>query len=60
LRTNTGHYLVKRFREEYPQARISQVKMLDLVLWQTRATNTLHLTGPGDGRPAGRRVRARV
>jgi hypothetical protein len=45
LRTDTGRYLVKRFREEYPQARISKVKMLDLVLWQTRPTNALHRTG---------------
>lgn len=36
LRTERGRYLVKRFREEYPHARISKVKMVDLVLWQTR------------------------
>jgi len=37
LRTETGRYLVDRFREEYPSADISEIKMLDLVLWQTRS-----------------------
>lgn len=37
LMTETGGYLVRRFREEYPSADITEVKMLDLVLWQTRA-----------------------
>jgi len=45
LRTETGRYLVKRFREEYPDGRISKVKMVDLVLWQTRPNNALHRTG---------------
>jgi predicted RNase H-like HicB family nuclease len=48
LRTETGRYLVKRFREEYPDARISEVKMLDLVLWQTRPNNPLHRSGACD------------
>jgi len=60
LRTETGRYLVKRFREEYPQARISQVKMLDLVLWQTRSHKALHRTGARDARPAGDRGRSRA
>lgn len=38
LATANGYYLVKRFREEYPYAKITEVKMLDLVLWQTRPT----------------------
>lgn len=42
LTTESGCYLVKRFREEYPDATISEVKMLDLVLWQTRPTNVGH------------------
>ena len=36
LRTEDGRLLVTRFREVYPAARVSKVKMLDLVLWQTR------------------------
>ena len=51
LRTETGRYLVKRFREEYPDARISKVKMVDLVLWQTRPNNALHRTGVRVARP---------
>ena len=51
LRTETGRYLVKRFREEYPHARISKVKMVDLVLWQTRPNNALHRTGARAARP---------
>lgn len=31
-----GRYLVRRFGEEYPSERVTPVKMLDLVLWQTR------------------------
>lgn len=45
LTTETGCYLVKRFREEYPDAQISEVKMLDLLLWQTRPNNALHRSG---------------
>jgi hypothetical protein len=44
LATQTGRYLVKRFREEYPSARITEIKMLDFVLWQTRPKNTLRRT----------------
>jgi len=44
LATETGCYLVRRFREEYPDAKIAEVKMLDLVLWQTRPNNALHRT----------------
>jgi hypothetical protein len=36
LATDTGRYLVGRFRARYPDAEITEVKMLDLVLWQTR------------------------
>lgn len=44
LPTETGRYLVERFRTEYPHAAISEVKMLDLVLWQTRPNNAFHRT----------------
>jgi hypothetical protein len=37
LQTDNGRYLVERFTKEYPQAKISKVKMLDLILWQTRS-----------------------
>ena len=36
LTTDAGRYLVTRFRAEYPDANITEIKMLDLVLWQTR------------------------
>jgi hypothetical protein len=52
LQSDTGRYLVKRFRQKYPGARISNVKMLDLVLWQTRPNNALHRTGARCARPA--------
>ena len=36
LRRPNGKYLVRRFRALYPQARISDIKKLDFVLWQSR------------------------
>lgn len=36
LDTKTGQYLVERFRESYPDRLVAPVKMLDLILWQTR------------------------
>jgi hypothetical protein len=45
LKTETGRYVIRRFREEYPGAKLSKVKMLDLVLWQTRPNNAVHRTG---------------
>ena len=37
LATEDGRYLVDKFRSMYPTAAITEVKMVDLVLWQTRA-----------------------
>lgn len=37
LQTEDGQYLVREFRRQYPNAGVTEVKMLDLVLWQTRA-----------------------
>jgi hypothetical protein len=37
-------YLVERFRNEYPDANITEVKVVDLVLWQTRPNKARHLT----------------
>jgi hypothetical protein len=37
LATEDGKYLVTRFRETYAGIDISEIKLLDLVLWQTRA-----------------------
>jgi hypothetical protein len=37
LVTEDGRYLVTRFRATYAGIDISEIKMLDLVLWQTRA-----------------------
>ena len=59
LRTDTGRYLVKRFREEYPHAGISKVKMLDFVLWQTRPKITLAPERRSRARPA-RRIKVSV
>jgi hypothetical protein len=36
LKTDVGRYLVRRFRATYPEADVTEIKMLDLVLWQTR------------------------
>jgi hypothetical protein len=38
LVTEDGKYLVTRFRETYAGIDVSEIKMLDLVLWQTRAS----------------------
>jgi len=37
LLTDDGRYLVQVFRGAYPDADITEIKMLDLALWQTRA-----------------------
>lgn len=36
LQSADGQYLVSEFNRRYPNAGITEVKMLDLVLWQTR------------------------
>lgn len=36
LKTGTGRYLVTQFNASYPGTSLTEVKMLDLVLWQTR------------------------
>jgi hypothetical protein len=36
LSSESGRDLVKRFRESYPDAQVTETKMLDLVLWQSR------------------------
>lgn len=36
LSTEAGRCLVSRFRGRYPDADVTETKMLDLVLWQTR------------------------
>lgn len=37
LNSDNGKYLVEAFKRKYPNAKITETKMLDLVLWQTRA-----------------------
>jgi hypothetical protein len=37
LQSEDGQYLVREFNKYYPNAGVTEVKMLDLVLWQTRA-----------------------
>ena len=36
LTTEVGRYLVKKFKCAYPNATVTEEKMLDLVIWQTR------------------------
>jgi hypothetical protein len=36
LKTEEGSHLVRQFKHQYPYAEITEVKMLDLVLWQLR------------------------
>jgi|SRR3989344_6101077 len=36
LQTENGKYLIGQFIKNYPQSKLSEVKMLDLILWQTR------------------------
>ena len=36
LSGDCGDYLVSRFSSEYPDARVTKIKMLDLVLWKMR------------------------
>jgi hypothetical protein len=36
LDTSQGRYLIAHFTASYPEAVVSPIKMLDLVLWQTR------------------------
>lgn len=39
LQSAAGKNLVKRFKKEYPRVKITKVKMLDFVLWQSRPEN---------------------
>lgn len=36
LKTENGRYLVTAFRKKYPDAKVTEEKMVDLVLWQIR------------------------
>lgn len=36
LKTKEGEYLVNQFKIAYPSAKITKIKMIDLVLWQDR------------------------
>lgn len=36
LQTEEGKYLIGKFIKEYPRANITEIKMLDFILWQTR------------------------
>jgi hypothetical protein len=38
LGTDTGRYMTTRFEECYPDRQLTPIKILDLVLWQTRQT----------------------
>ena len=36
LRTTDGRFLIRSFKRKYPHARITSIKMVDFVVWQTR------------------------
>jgi hypothetical protein len=36
LETDMGRHLIARFDESYPNRRLTQIKMVDLILWQVR------------------------
>ncbi|MDF1582631.1 MAG: hypothetical protein P1P78_04915 [Methyloprofundus sp.] len=36
LQHDNGKYLVQKFKKKFPSANVTEVKMVDLVLWQTR------------------------
>lgn len=36
LESKNGIYLIRRFLEEYPEAKVSDIKKLDFILWQLR------------------------
>ncbi|QKZ14234.1 hypothetical protein [Spirosoma sp. KUDC1026] len=36
LQSENGRYLVKQFQKTYPNVDVTEIKMLDLVLWQSR------------------------
>jgi len=36
LKTENGKYLVNQFQVKFPNAKITKIKMVDLILWQTR------------------------
>lgn len=44
LSMENGKYLVQRFRKTYPDADATEIKMLDLVLWQTRPNRSVNPT----------------
>ena len=48
LQTAQGRYLIKSFRRMYPDARITAVKMLDFVLWQTRSPTARAVSASGE------------
>lgn len=39
LASEGGRHFVGLFRDAYPDARLTEIKMVDLVLWQSRATD---------------------
>lgn len=40
LRSPDGKYLVSKFNKRFPEAKITEVKKLDMVLWQSRRSDT--------------------
>ena len=38
LASEAGRELISRFQQAYPRSHVTEIKMLDLVLWQSRAT----------------------
>jgi len=59
LATENGQYLVKRFRKTYVGTEVTEIKMLDLVLWQTRPKKALPRAQPDARNSAARRLALR-
>src|SRR5262245_31120093 len=49
LSTENGKYLVQCFRKTYPYVDVTEIKMLDLVLWQTRPNRSVNPTADKTG-----------
>lgn len=50
LASESGRNLVSRFQQAYPRARVTEIKMLDLVLWQIRRRPNKPLQPPSRAR----------
>jgi hypothetical protein len=54
LHSEQGQYLVSQFKKAYPNVDITEVKMVDLVLWQARQTHSAMVSFPSTDITSGR------